>query len=60
MSELIEMPYGTGKTLAGEFIKKYSEIQLDVEMKRKLCFVNSHCSLDCPNAEYKEGKEDVE
>ena len=32
MSEIIEMPYGTGKTLAGEFIKKYSEVQLDVEI----------------------------
>lgn len=35
MSEIIEMPYGTGKTLAGEFIKKYSEVQLDVEMKEE-------------------------
>ena len=35
MSEMIEMPYGTGKTLAGEFIKKYSEVQLDVEIKEE-------------------------
>lgn len=39
MSELIEMPCGNGKAL-------------DVEMKRKPCFVNLHCSSDCPNAEY--------
>ena len=52
MSELIEMPYGNGRSLALEFIKAYTEVQLDVEMKRKQCFVNSHCSLDCPNAEY--------
>ena len=32
MSEIIEMPYGTGKTLAGEFIKAYTEVQLDVEI----------------------------
>ena len=32
MSELIEMPYGTGKTLALEFIKAYAEVQLDVEI----------------------------
>lgn len=35
MSEVIEMPYGTEKTLALEFIKKYSEVQLDVEMKEE-------------------------
>ena len=52
MSEIIEMPYGTEKSLAGEFIKAYTEVQLDVEMKRKQCFVNYHCSSDCPNAEY--------
>lgn len=95
MSEIIEMPYGTGKTVGiwrticlpsyppqyryecskchsqvkepskscpnckaemkffpEDFFKAYSEVQLDVEMKRKQCFVNSHCSLDCPNAEY--------
>ncbi len=95
MSELIEMPYGTGKTigfwrticltsyppqylyecskcsvcskkmsnycpycgaemqfLEKDFFEAYTEVQLDVEMKRKQCFVNSHCSLDCPNAEY--------
>ena len=33
MSELIEMPYGTGKSLAGEFIKAYTEVQLDVEIE---------------------------
>lgn len=32
MSEMIEMPYGTEKTLALEFIEKYSEVQLDVEI----------------------------
>ena len=32
MSELIEMPYGTGKALALEFIKAYTEVQLDVEI----------------------------
>ena len=52
MSEIIEMPYGDSKALTREFIKKYEEVQLDAEMKRKLCFVNSHCSLDCPSAEY--------
>ena len=52
MAELIEMPYGNGKALEREFIKKYSEVQLDVEMKCKQCFVNAHCSCDCPNAEY--------
>ena len=59
MSELIEMPYGNGKALEREFIKAYTEVQLDVEMKRKQCedclLVNSK---DCP--EYKESKEDVE
>lgn len=33
MSELIEMPYGNGKALEREFIKKYSEVQLDVEIE---------------------------
>lgn len=32
MSELIEMPYDNGKSLALEFIKNYSEVQLDVEI----------------------------
>ncbi len=32
MSELIEMPYGNGKALALEFIKAYTEVQLDVEI----------------------------
>ena len=32
MAELIEMPYGSGKTLALEFIKAYTEVQLDVEI----------------------------
>lgn len=27
MSELIEMPYGNGKALESEFIKKYEEVQ---------------------------------
>lgn len=35
MSEIIGMPCGTGKTLAGEFIKKYEEVQLDVEIKEE-------------------------
>ena len=52
MAEIIEMPCGNGKTLEREFIKAYTEVQLDVEMKRKQCFVNYHCSSDCPNAEY--------
>ena len=30
MTELIEMPYGNDKSLAGEFIKAYTEVQLDV------------------------------
>ena len=33
MSELIEMPYGTGKDLEREFIKAYTEVQLDVEIE---------------------------
>ena len=32
MSELIEMPCGNGKALTREFIKKYEEVQLDVEI----------------------------
>ena len=32
MSEIIEMPYGNGKALTREFIKKYEEVQLDVEI----------------------------
>ena len=116
MAELIEMPYGTGKTvgiwrticlpsyppqyryecskcsvcsekmsnycpycgaemqfLEGEFVKKYSEVQLDVEMKRKqcrkACFVNSRYSGRCADCllehskkcpEYKESEDDVE
>ena len=35
MSELIEMPYGNGKALEREFIKKYSEVQLNVEIKEE-------------------------
>ena len=30
MSEIIEMPCGNGKALALEFIKAYTEVQLDV------------------------------
>lgn len=53
MSEIIEMPYGNGKALALEFIKAYSEVQLDVEIKRKQCFTSYRCSNgECPNAEY--------
>lgn len=33
MTELIEMPYGNGKALTREFIKKYEEVQLDVEIE---------------------------
>lgn len=73
MSEIIKMPYGNGKALALEFIKAYSDVQLDVDMKhrqcRKQCFVNYHYSgrcadclfehsKDCP--EYKESEDDVE
>ena len=36
MSELIEMPYGNGKALEREFIKKYSEVQLNVDMDKKI------------------------
>ena len=32
MSEIIEMPCGMGKTLEREFIKAYTEVQLDVEI----------------------------
>lgn len=32
MSEIIEMPYSVGKTLALEFIKAYTKVQLDVEI----------------------------
>lgn len=32
MAELIEMPCGNGKALALEFIKAYTEVQLDVEI----------------------------
>lgn len=35
MSELIEMPYGNGKALTREFIKAYTEVQLDVEIKEE-------------------------
>ena len=35
MSEIIEMPYGTGKSLALEFIKAYTEVQLDVEINEE-------------------------
>ena len=32
MSEIIEMPYSVEKTLALEFIKAYTKVQLDVEI----------------------------
>ena len=32
MSELIEMHYGNGKVLEREFVKAYTEVQLDVEI----------------------------
>lgn len=31
----IEMPYSAGKTLAFEFVKNYSEVQLDVEIDKE-------------------------
>lgn len=49
MSEIIEMPYGNGKALEREFVKKYEEVQLKIKTKTKKCFVNAHCSCDCPN-----------
>ena len=35
MSEIIEMPYGNGKALEREFVKKYEEVQLDVEINEE-------------------------
>lgn len=35
MTELIEMPYGNGKALEREFVKKYEEVQLNVEIKEE-------------------------
>ena len=35
MSELIETPCGNGKSLALEFVKAYTEVQLDVEIKEE-------------------------
>lgn len=32
MAELVEMSCGNGKTLEREFIKAYTEVQLDVEI----------------------------
>ena len=32
MSELIEMPCGNGNALEREFVNKYEEVQLDVEI----------------------------
>ena len=32
MAELIEMPCGNGKALEREFIKAYTNVQLDVEI----------------------------
>ena len=32
MSEIIKMPCGNGTALALEFIKAYTEVQLDVEI----------------------------
>lgn len=32
MAEIIEMSCGSGKTLEREFIKAYTEVQLDVEI----------------------------
>ena len=49
MSELIEMPYGNGKALEREFIKKYSEVQLDVDMNKKI--YKSKCRYCCGDLE---------
>ena len=35
MSEIIEMPYGNGKALTREFIKAYTDVQLDVEIEER-------------------------
>ena len=35
MAELIEIPYDNGKALEREFIKKYSEVQLDIEIEKQ-------------------------
>lgn len=61
MSELIEMHCGNGKALALEFIKNYSEVQLNVEMKRKqcrkACFVNYRYSGRCEDCLFEHSKE---
>ena len=49
MAEIIEMSCGNGKALEREFAKKYEEVQLKIKTKTKSCFVNAHCSYDCPN-----------
>lgn len=33
MGKMIEMSYGNGKALEREFIKAYTEVQLDVEIE---------------------------
>lgn len=33
MSEIIEMPYGNGKALEREFVKKYEEVHTNVKIK---------------------------
>ena len=43
MSELIEMPYGNGKALALEFIKAYTEVQLDVEIDSRKKIYKNKC-----------------
>lgn len=35
MAELIEMPYGNGNALEREFVNKYEEVQLNVEIKEE-------------------------
>lgn len=35
MAEIIEMSCGNGKALEREFIKKYSEVQLDIEIEKQ-------------------------
>ena len=61
MSELIEMPYGNGKALERKFIKAYTEVQLDVEMKRKqcrkACFVNYRYSGRCADCLFEHSKD---
>ena len=51
MAEIIEMSCGSGKALEREFVKKYEEVQLKINMRFRKCFVTIHCSYDCPNSQ---------